>query len=378
MRYVDLIAGGAAAIAAGVMTASGHTVDELRKGFVPPPLKAEMREAEELAKTLSRDAPVARGVIDDFKLWPIGRKLRACFIDGDKRWKEFFVEVSKVWTASTSLVIDFGSAPNFAACDNKRPSDIRISFAGDGAWSYVGTDSLRYDREGPSLNVDYPKGKNWEEIDKKEFAHLILHELGHAFALEHEHQSPDAKCDAEFDWSRVYAKMQSDYGWSKNVVDFNMRTKVNDGRLRVTPYDKASIMHYYFAPWMFARGTASSCYVGNNLEPSATDIQLLREAYPMRIAQQNSHLQKKADVASAKLASLNLTRPQLAKVGVELKAVLARFERPLSLEFKLRSTRGPEVPVLKDCAGSSGQAKAKATCRIDEDASQLVISIEAN
>jgi hypothetical protein len=205
-----------------------------------------------------------------------------------------------------------------------------------------------------------------------------LHELGHALALEHEHQSPDAKCDAEFDWPKVYARMQSDYGWSKSEVDFNMRTKLNDGRLRVTSYDKASIMHYYFEPWMFTKGAASSCYVGDNLEPSAADIQLIRESYPSLAAQQNSQLQKKADAASTKLASLNLTRPQLAKVGLELKTVLARFERPLSLEFNIKGSRGPEEPVLKDCTGTSSQANAKASCQIAEDASQLVISIGPN
>jgi hypothetical protein len=201
---------------------------------------------------------------------------------------------------------------------------------------------------------------------------------GRSPALEHEHQSPDAKCDAEFDWSKVYARMQSVYGWSKSEVDFNLRTKLNDGRLRVTPYDKASIMHYYFEPWMFTKGTASSCYVGNNLEPSAADFQLIRESYPPLVAQQDSQLQKKADAASTKLASLNLTQPQLAKVGLELKTVLARFERPLSLEFRLRGTRGPEEPVLKDCSGNSSPAKSKASCQISEDASQLVISVEAN
>jgi hypothetical protein len=279
------------AIAASIITASAHSAEELRKNFIPPPMKAEMREAEELAKALADDAPVARGVIDSFKLWPIGHKLSACFFDGDNRWKEFFVEVSKVWTTGTSLVIGFGSAPGYAICDKNNRGDIRISFAGSGAWSFVGTDSRRYDLDGPSLNVDYPQGKTWETINKKEFAHLILHELGHALGLEHEHQSPEAKCDAEFDWPKVYARMQSDYGWSKETVDFNMRTMVKAERLRTSAYDKTSIMHYYFEPWMFTKRTASSCYVGDNLEPPPVDLQMIREAYPAQVALQDAHLQ---------------------------------------------------------------------------------------
>src|SRR5262249_2625292 len=161
-----------------------------------------------------------------------GHVLSACFFDGDSRLKAFFVEVSKIWTTGTSLVIDFGSSPAFSACDKTKPQDIRVSFAGSGAWSYVGTDSRRYNLDGPSLNVDYPQGKTWETMDKKELAHLILHELGHALALEHEHQSPKANCDAEFNWPKVYATIP----WPQKEVDFNLRTKVAAPRLRTTDY----------------------------------------------------------------------------------------------------------------------------------------------
>ena len=144
MRLYVLVASEIAALATSI-PASAHMTTELRKNFVPPPLKAEMQEARELAKTLADDAPVARGVIDTFKLWPLDHKLTACFFDGDDRWREFFVEISKVWSSGTSLVIDFGSAPGFSTCDKQKPRDIRISFARPGAWSYVGTDSLRYE-----------------------------------------------------------------------------------------------------------------------------------------------------------------------------------------------------------------------------------------
>ena len=190
---------------------------------------------------------------------------------------------------------------------------------GSGSWSLVGTDSRRYDLDGPSLNVDYPQGKTWETLDKKELAHLILHELGHALALEHEHQSPEANCDAEFDWPKVYASIP----WPKKEVDFNLRTKIAEPRLRTTAYDKHSVMHYYFEPWMFTKGTKSKCYVALNLEPSPVDLQLLREAYPSQVALQDSHLQQRADASSAKLASLRLSARKLSVVGHELKTVLA-------------------------------------------------------
>src|SRR6516225_6879718 len=177
MRYLMIFATGTAVGAASMISAHAHSIGEK---IITRLLRVEMQEAEKLAKDLAEDSPLARGVIDGFKLWPSGRRLSACFFDDDNRLKTFFVEVSKIWTTGMSLVIDFGSPPKFSTCDNSKPSDIRISFTKPGSWSYVGTDSRRYDLDGPSLNVDYPQGMGWETMDKKELAHLIRHELGHA------------------------------------------------------------------------------------------------------------------------------------------------------------------------------------------------------
>ncbi len=379
MRFLFILAL-ANAVMGNAISADAHSFGDAAHQ-IPPPLRVEMQEAEKLAKDLGNDSPIPRGVINGLKLWPFGHILSACFFDGDNQLKDFFVEVSKVWTTGTSLVIDFGSAPAFSTCNRNKPSDIRISFARSGSWSYVGTDSRRYDLSGPSLNVDYPQGRAWETMDKKQLAYFILHELGHALALEHEHQSPVANCDAEYNWPKVYDYMQNKLGWSKQEVDFNLRTLAASPRLRTTAYDKKSIMHYYFQPWMYTKGVESKCYVGNNLEPSPVDLELMRESYPSQVALQDSHLQARADASSAQLSRLKLTAPQLSKVGLELTSVLARFERPLSLEFDLaggEQTRGPEQKVLKDCVASAAHAKGGATCQVAADAKTLVVGIQPN
>jgi hypothetical protein len=59
--------------------------------------------------------------------------------------------------------------------------------------------------------------------------------------------------------------------------------------------------------------------------------------------------------------------------------VLARFERPISLEFDLSGgdkTRGPEQQILKKCEEATDQATDKGSCQIAADALQLVISVE--
>jgi hypothetical protein len=40
----------------------------------------------------------------------------------------------------------------------------------------------------------------------------------------------------------------------KQAVEFNLRVLTSSERLRITPYDRQSIMHYYFEPELFKRG----------------------------------------------------------------------------------------------------------------------------
>ena len=51
--------------------------------------------------------------------------------------------------------------------------------------------------------------------------------------------------------------------WPQSVVDFNLNELTGDSHAYVMgPFDKDSIMKYYFADTMFATGTMSPCYTG--------------------------------------------------------------------------------------------------------------------
>ena len=57
------------------------------------------------------DRPTAvRGVLDQFKLWPVNAPITVCFNAGDQDLRRLFVETSLKWSAGTSLKFDFGSA----------------------------------------------------------------------------------------------------------------------------------------------------------------------------------------------------------------------------------------------------------------------------
>jgi hypothetical protein len=134
---------------------------------------------------------------------------------------------------------------------------------------------------------------------------VVLHEFGHAIGFEHEHQSPVSGCDSQFRWDDDpgYVPTKDMYGsfiedssnrypgiytvlggppnnWSRDVVDFNLRQLANTTDYRYSTFDKASIMMYSFAAWMFKNGSASGCYTSENLSLSQTDQQVALGTYP--------------------------------------------------------------------------------------------------
>src|SRR5262245_62147640 len=166
-----------------------------------PPIRTFLKEVQTLAQDLPNGVGV-RGVLDQFKLWPMNVRLAVCFNNGDQALREVFAQISQRWSAGTSLKFDFENAPGYRTCSANGSADIRVSFdPAEGHWSYIGTDSLQY--KDTSLNIGYAKVPT-SEIDRKRLEEIILHEVGHAIGFEHEHQSPASKCEEEFDWPKVY------------------------------------------------------------------------------------------------------------------------------------------------------------------------------
>ncbi|MGX9117870.1 M12 family metallopeptidase [Mesorhizobium sp. BHbsci] len=130
------------------------------------------------------------------------------------------------------------------------------------------------------MNIQSGNAMGVSVTEMGSFRGTVLHEIGHALSLQHEHQSPEASCDTEFDWDTVYPEFKQRYGWDRAKVDHNLGTLVKSKRLRTTAYDPHSIMHYYFPAWMFRDGEASACYTGHNHTLSPLDIASIKSAYP--------------------------------------------------------------------------------------------------
>lgn len=263
--------------------AQGHDLQGIvsERNALDSETKAKFDEIAELRRLLAARAAAnpadgqLEAVIQRVLRWPGGRAT-VCFFDGRNEARENVAKVAESWMQGTGLVLDFGSAGSRRTCDVSRPSDIRVSFYGSGYWSYVGTQAKYITPYKQTLNL---QGMDSPSLGERDTG-IILHEFGHAIGFEHEHQSPIAGCDSEFNWNYLYVAM----GWSREEVDRNMR-KLNlpssRTALLVTPFDSKSVMLYSLPPQSFKDPRSATCYIPNpNNKISEVDRDAAAIIYP--------------------------------------------------------------------------------------------------
>ncbi len=254
-----------------------------------------------------------RAVLDQYKLWDAGQTISVCFMDGDPEAKEYFVAVSQLWDKLVSTDFEFGTPPNFNDC-NAGDFEIRVTLKSSGGnWSYVGSGATNIDQSKPTLSVATKSPFKFNK--KRQLQGTILHELGHALALAHEHQSPESNCEAELVWDRVYADLGGPpNNWDKDKVDLNVRSLPKNFRYRTSPYDPKSVMHYAFPVHWFENGKQSSCFIEKNNSLSDLDEAAAKEIYPPTPSQQDDFIAKIDAVTASRLAESNLSEQQIQEV----------------------------------------------------------------
>lgn len=236
-------------------------------------------EPEQAFSNLARTRGVERGVIVGAKRWDSGVPIRVCFFGGSRELRRSIVAVASGWEQQGAPVsFDFGDRADPALCRSNQRFDIRIGYTQLGYWSMIGQDSLVHVGQ-------LEQSMNFQRFDisppaAEEFRRVVLHEFGHALGFYHEHQQAEQGCENDFNWPVVYQYLAGPPNrWSKETIDFNLRSRRYMSGDIQTNFNVKSIMLYTFPIEFYNNGDRNRCYSSGNSSISGGDAQLLRNAY---------------------------------------------------------------------------------------------------
>lgn len=151
---------------------------------------------------------------------------------------------------------------------------VRIArTAGDGYWSYLGTDILSIKASEATMNLD----SFTMNSPDSEFFRVVRHETGHTLGFPHEHLRREII--ARIDREKAIALFMRTQGWSREEVIAQVLTPLDQSALIATAQpDPASIMCYGLPASIMSDGVA----VPGGADIDASDAQFAASVYPQR------------------------------------------------------------------------------------------------
>ncbi|UXV21087.1 M12 family metallopeptidase [Pseudomonas fluorescens] len=200
-----------------------------------------------------------RGVADPDKTWPQHSVLNISLLNMTQEQKKWVKHNINQWAPHTNLYFKFVDTPH---------GDIRIIANNDtsNAWSKIGTDAKKVAQPTPTMSIGF-KGS------PANIAARVQHEFGHALGLKHEHQHPDQPL--EFNNQTIYDDYES-WGKFQWQADHNIIQKLPHHKVKVSPYDKTSIMHYGFPASWLSNGNP----IPSSTHLSEGDKRFIQSLYP--------------------------------------------------------------------------------------------------
>jgi hypothetical protein len=161
---------------------------------------------------------------------------------------------------------------NVVFVESDQNPQVRISrTAGDGYWSYLGTDILHIDAANPTMNLD---SFTMETADS-EFFRVIRHETGHTLGFPHEHMRVEIV--NKIDRDKAIAYFMRTQGWSSDEVTQQVLTPIDKSALIATAdADPNSIMCYWLPGDIMTDGMA----IPGGTDIDAQDAQFSASVYP--------------------------------------------------------------------------------------------------
>ncbi|GAA1165249.1 hypothetical protein F4556_006839 [Kitasatospora gansuensis] len=133
-----------------------------------------------------------------------------------------------------------GIGLDFKEVDDASEAEVRIAFADDGSWSYVGRDVLTIGVHEPTMNFGWDLTTPWGRATAR-------HETGHTLGLPHEHQNPYA--GIVWDEEAVYTSLgKPPNSWTREETFNNILRKLSKQEVTGSTWDPESIMEYPFEP----------------------------------------------------------------------------------------------------------------------------------
>lgn len=157
--------------------------------------------------------------------------IRVFYMDGSFDLTTRVARIARQWS-------DVSGIP-FVPAKSKGESDVRVTFAPGGSWSFIGNQALSVSYKDPTMQLGWVN----DNTSHDEMQQVVLHEFGHVMGLLHEHQNPSH--GIQWDKERVYSYYTGypNY-WSRNQVDINVFDKYDKSLTQFTDFDPSSIMLY--------------------------------------------------------------------------------------------------------------------------------------
>lgn len=307
-----------------------------------------------------RDRQILRNwtVYWSFLIWPAGSTISVCFLDRDAELRQVFAATAAEWMRIANIRFDFGAPPGYRTCDAAEPSDIRVQFRAGSSTSIVsgsstiGTLSLNEAPGRPSLFIASQPLPGKPRRSHVEMRPTILHEIGHALGLPHEHQHPQSPCAAEYKWKDVCTLRRLRSAQNVTAMDADrfarqMRAqtlpRAEPVDVGLPPYDVNSIMHYRFPARVLLHGDKSGCHAKGLWTLSSGDRARMQILYPQDAAEQRRFLGRQADVFRQTLARSGISRHTAERLAAHVQDQLRWRHADLGLKIDLKDQRLPET-----------------------------------